>query len=106
MAELKRTTTYFKKQWEQFDDDESGTLNYEEVQAVLLASKIICTQDQLDSMFDQMDEDASGEVDMTEFVSWWVNHAQEYGLEIGPFFSSFSVIFNRKCLFSVHFNKK
>jgi Ca2+-binding EF-hand superfamily protein len=91
VAELKRTTTYFKKQWEQFDDDESGTLNYEEVQGVLLAASIVCTQEQLNSMFDQMDEDASGEVDMQEFVSWWVNHSQEHGLTIDKDRKSYGV---------------
>jgi hypothetical protein len=82
VAELKRTTQYFKKQWEQHDHDKSGTLNYEEVQEVLLEASIVCTQEQLNAMFDQMDEDASGEVDMQEFVSWWVDHSHEYGLSI------------------------
>ena len=33
-------------------------------------------------MWDQMDEDGSGEIDLQEFVSWWVNRAHEYGLSI------------------------
>lgn len=82
VAELKRTTKYFKTQWDRHDHDKDGTLSYEEVQEVLLEASIVCTQEQLNAMFDQMDEDASGEVTMQEFVAWWVNHSHEYGLSI------------------------
>ena len=82
VQELKRTTAYFNKQWKQFDDDESGTLDFDEVKGVFLASKMKCDEQQMRVMWDQMDEDGSGEIDLQEFVSWWVNRAHEYGLSI------------------------
>jgi Ca2+-binding EF-hand superfamily protein len=79
--ELGRVARFFKKQWDTFDVDGSGTLAYEEAVAVMVTSGIphLDREARL-AMFEEMDADGSGEVDMPEFVSWWADHAEEYGL--------------------------
>jgi|EP01049_Picozoa_sp_SAG25_P008512 hypothetical protein len=60
-------------EWKAVDVDGSGSLDREEVRAVLLKMGRHVTEAQLNDAVDDMDEDGSGHIDYDEFEEWWNN---------------------------------
>ena len=71
----KRSNVYevFRK----FDADGGGTLDMEELSALLDDLKVSMTEDELVELFEELDEDGEGGIDFEEFYVWFTTQADK-----------------------------
>ena len=65
------------KAFDAIDTDGSGEIDRDEMSQLLLRMGACVSEDSLDRMFQLLDADGNGSIERNEFISWYVNNAEE-----------------------------
>jgi calmodulin len=71
-----------REMFEQIDEDGSGILDRGEVQQLMISLGTNLSTGEFENAMRAMDGDGSGEVDFTEFLSWWEVNEAEIGAQV------------------------
>lgn len=74
---MAHTTAELRELFDLIDEDNSGSLDRDEIQNLAGRLGKHLTIAQLDEAMDEMDEDGGGAVEFDEFVAWWMDTASQ-----------------------------
>ncbi len=66
-------TSRLKRMFRRYDEDQSGTIDGDELYSLLRDLGHLCTRDEAMRIMSGMDGDGSGTIDVNEFLHWWNN---------------------------------
>lgn len=75
-AEIKKRSNVYEV-FRKYDADGGGTLDMEELTVLLEELKIFMTEEELENLFDELDEDGEGGIDFEEFYNWFTAEADK-----------------------------
>ena len=73
-AEVKKRSNIYEV-FRKYDADGGGTLDMEELSVLLKELKVPMTEEELEKLFDELDEDGEGGIDFEEFYEWFTSEA-------------------------------
>lgn len=75
-AEIKKRSNVYEV-FRKYDADGGGTLDMEELSVLLEELKIFMTEQEMEDLFDELDEDGEGGIDFEEFYNWFTAEADK-----------------------------